>query len=117
MTVPDMAHTICAYLGIWLYGGATLAVGVFFSALTENQIVAAFLSMALLLFLYLGDLAGEVVSNIDLARVIRNVTLAGHYSSSFSAGFMRLEDIAYYAGIITVMLFITIRVVESNRWR
>jgi ABC-2 type transport system permease protein len=117
LTTPDIAHAISAYIGIWLYGGATLAVGLLFSALTENQIVAAFLSMALLIFLWLGDLAGEVVASIDLARIIRQITLAGHFSTSFAVGLVRLEDIAYYAGIIVVMLFMTIRVVESHRWR
>ncbi|HEX2620174.1 MAG TPA: ABC transporter permease, partial [Phototrophicaceae bacterium] len=66
---PDMGHAISSYIGIWLYGGATLAVGLFFSSLTENQIVAAFLSIATLAMLWLGDLAGEVVASIDLARI------------------------------------------------
>ncbi len=59
---PDMAHTICAYIGIWLYGGAALAIGLMFSALTENQIVAAFLGIATLTFLYLGNVAGQIVT-------------------------------------------------------
>lgn len=114
---PDMAHTLCAYIGIWLYGGATLAVGVMFSAMTENQIVAAFLSLATLFFLYLGDIAGQVVANLDLARVIRQLSLAGHYSTSFAVGVVRAEDIAYFAGIMAITLFIAVRVVESHRWR
>lgn len=117
ITQPDMGHAISAYIGIWLYGGATLAVGLLFSSLTENQIVAAFLSMSVLLMLWLGDLAGEIVANFDLALVIRELSLAGHFSTSFGVGLLRAEDIAYYAGIIAVMLFITIRVVESHRWR
>src|SRR4051812_33223575 len=43
ITAPDMGHAFSAYMGIWLYGGATLAVGIMFSALTESQIIAAFL--------------------------------------------------------------------------
>ncbi|MBZ0296528.1 MAG: ABC transporter permease, partial [Anaerolineae bacterium] len=38
---PDLGHAAGAYYGIWLYGGATLAVGLLFSALTENQVIAA----------------------------------------------------------------------------
>jgi ABC-2 type transport system permease protein len=114
---PDMAHTLCSYIGIWLYGGATLAVGIMFSAMTENQIVAAFLSLATLFFLYLGDIAGQVVANLDLARAIRQISLAGHYTTSFAIGVVRAEDIAYYAGIIVITLFIAVRVVESHRWR
>lgn len=117
ITQPDLGHALSAYIGIWLYGGATLAVGLLFSSLTENQIVAAFLSMSTLLLLWLGDLAGEIVANLDLARVIRQLSLAGHFSTSFGVGLLRAEDIAFYAGIIAVMLFVTIRVVESHRWR
>lgn len=117
ISFPDTGHAFAAYIGIWLYGGATLAVGLFFSSLTENQIVAAFLSMAALVILWIGDLAGEIVSNIDLAIVIRNLTLQGHFSTSFAAGLVRFEDIAYFAGIILIMLFATFQVVQSHRWR
>ena len=114
---PDLAHTMSAYLGIWLYGGTTLGVGILFSAATENQVLAAFLSTAALLLLWLGDLAGNIVANIDLAQVIRNLTLQGHFSTSFSVGIIRFEDIIYFAGMIVIMLFITIKLIEARRWR
>jgi ABC-2 type transport system permease protein len=116
-TVPDFAHTICAYIGIWLYGGATLAVGILFSSLTENQIVAAFLSTAVLLGLWLADLAGEVVASIDLAQLLRKMSIQAHFAPSFAYGLVRAEDVAYFAGIIVICLFVTIRLVESRRWR
>ncbi|MCC6612089.1 MAG: ABC transporter permease subunit [Anaerolineae bacterium] len=114
---PDLVHAISAYLGIWLYGGACLAVGMVFSAITENQIVAAFLASAILFLLWIGDRVGQVVTNIDFARVLRELTLQGHFSTSFAYGLLHAEDVVYFAGIIVVMLFITIRLVESNRWR
>lgn len=117
ITVPDFGHILCAYIGIWLYGGATLAVGMLFSALTENQIVAAFLSMIALLLLWLGDQAGQLISNIDVARVVRGLSLQGRFNSSFAVGLLRAEDVAFFAGIIVVVLYITIRLVEANRWR
>jgi ABC-2 type transport system permease protein len=113
---PDFVHTTAAYLGIWLYGGATLAVGLMYSSLTENQIIAAFLSTITLFILWIGDLAGDIVASIDLARVIRNLTLQGHYSTSFAVGIIRLSDTVYYAGMIVIMLFLTIQFVESRRW-
>src|SRR5690606_10723090 len=116
-TQPDLGHAISAYIGIWLYGGATLAAGLFLSPITENQIVAAFLSTAALLVLYLGGLAGQIVANVELARVINQLTLQGHFVSSFAYGLVRAEDVAYYAGLIVIMLHITMRVVESHRWR
>jgi hypothetical protein len=67
--------------------------------------------------LYLGGLIGQIVANLELARLINQLTLQGHFASSFVYGLVRAEDVAYYAGIMAIMLFITIRVVESHRWR
>jgi ABC-2 type transport system permease protein len=117
ITQPDIGHTLSAYMGIWLYGGATLAVGILFSALTENQILAAFLSMVTLLLLWLGDQAGDLISNIEVARLVRGLSLQGHFSTSFAAGLLRAEDVAFFAGVIFVALFVTTRIVESSRWR
>lgn len=117
VTQQDMLHAFAAYMGIWLYGGATIAVGIVFSALTDNQILAAFLGTASLLLLYMGDLAGQIVTNIDLAIILRNLTLQGHFSTSFAVGLIRLENIFYYAGMMVIMLYITIQLVESRRWR
>ncbi len=113
---PDIGHTILAYLGVWLYGGAMIAIGLFFSSLTENQIVAAFLSMITLLILYIGDAAGQVIGNIDIARVVRSLSLQGHFSTSFQVGILRAEDVAFFAGIIVLMVYLSIRAVESHRW-
>lgn len=117
VAIPDISHTIAAYLGIWLYGGATLAIGLLFSATTENQILAAFMATIALLLLYYGDSLGQVVASVDLAYILFNLTLQGHYAASFAIGAVRAEDIVYYAGLIVVALFIAIRIVESKRWR
>ncbi|MCA9907429.1 MAG: ABC transporter permease [Anaerolineae bacterium] len=114
---PDLARAIAAYIGIWLYGGACMSVGMVFSALTENQIVAAFLASAMLFLFWIGDRVGQVITNIEVAQVLRELTLQGHFSTSFAYGLLHAEDVVYFAGIIVVMLFITVRLVESNRWR
>lgn len=116
-TSPDAGVGISANIGIWLYGGATLAIGLLCSALTESQVVAAFLGVASLLLLYLGELAGQIVASLDVARLIRILSLPGHYTGSFGAGLVRFEDIVYYAGLIVVALFVTLRLVEARRLR
>ncbi len=117
ISFPDMSHTISAYLGIWLYGGAALAVGLMFSAMTSSQILAAFLSTVALLMLYLGDIAGQIVPNMQAASVIRSLSLQGHFSTSFVVGLMRAEDVVYFAGLIVLALHVTIKLVEYRRWR
>ena len=113
----DIGPVISSYLGFWLFGGAALAVGLLFSAITENQVVAGFLSIATLFILWLGDFAGLVVQNRVIAQVIRALSLQAHYSTSFLIGVIRFEDVVFFIGLIVVMLFITTRLLESRRWR
>lgn len=117
VTQPETGQAIAAYIGIWLYGGAALAIGLLCSALTESQVVAAFLSVAVLLLFYLGELAGQIVASIDMANLLRRLSLPGHYIGSFASGLVRFEDIIYYAGVIAIALFITLRLVELRRLR
>jgi ABC-2 type transport system permease protein len=112
---PDLGHAIAAYMGIWLYGGAALGIGIMFSATTENQIVAAFLSSSLLILLYLGNTVGEVVPNISLANLLRELSFQGHFSTSFAIGVIRLEDVVYFVGVTVVALFISTRAIEAQR--
>jgi hypothetical protein len=49
--------------------------------------------------------------------VLRNLTLQGHYTTSFAVGVVRLEDVVFYAGLIVLALFLAIRAVEMRRWR
>jgi ABC-2 type transport system permease protein len=117
LSPPDLGRVTGAYMGVWLYGGAAIAVGILFSALTENQIVAAFLSMAVLLLLWLANLVGNVLNNIAVAQVIRTFSFQSHYADSFAIGLIRLNDLVFFIGVMTIALFVTTRIVESRRWR
>ena len=114
---PDQGAAIAAYLGIWLYGGAALAIGLMFSAVTENQIVAGFLSLATLAVLFWTDFFAQSIQNIDLQSGIREISLSAHYYRSFSQGIVRLEDMLFYVFVIAGALFVTTQLVESRRWR
>ena len=112
---PDIGHAMAAYMGIWLYGGAALAVGILFSATTENQILAAFLASSTLIVFYLGNLVGEIVPNVELANALRALSFQGHFATTFAVGVVRLEDIVYFTGVIVVALFISTRAVQAQR--
>jgi ABC-2 type transport system permease protein len=114
---PDYGQIISSYIGLWLYGGAAIAVGMVFSALNENQIVAAFLGMGTLLLLWQADLVGQVISNRALAEFVRLFSFQTHYFYSFALGLVRLDDIVFFVGVITVCLFVTTQIIESRRWR
>jgi ABC-2 type transport system permease protein len=112
---PEVGQGVSAYIGIWLYGGAVLAIGLFFSALTDSQVLAAFLSVAALTLLYLGEAAGQIVANLDLAALIRTLALPAHYNGSFAVGLLRFEDLVFFCGVIVVMLYGALRALEARR--
>ncbi|MEO8396650.1 MAG: hypothetical protein ABI700_26895, partial [Chloroflexota bacterium] len=100
-----------------------LAVTMIWSAVTEDQIVAAFLGAATVLVLYLTDLAAvwiggqNTASSSALAAFVRELGLQAHYDATLSHGIVRAEDILYFIFMIVGALFITVRIVETRRWR
>lgn len=127
--VPDEGVAFGAYLGAWLYGGTVLAVTMIWSAVTEDQVVAAFLGAATVLVLYLaesaaiaiGGAANQTTSGVGLADLIagfvRELGLQPHYNATMLRGIIRAEDIAYFVFMIIAALFITTRIIETRRWR
>ncbi|MCS6869989.1 MAG: ABC transporter permease [Anaerolineae bacterium] len=113
----DLGIAFSAYLGLWLFGGASIAVGMFFSALNENQIVAAFLGMAALLILWQADLVGNVLNNRPLAEFIRSLSFQSNYSYSFAIGIVRFDHTVFFLGVMGTLLLATTQVVQSRRWR
>jgi gliding motility-associated transport system permease protein len=120
---PDMGAAFGAYLGAWLYGGAVLAVTLIWSAVTEDQIVAAFLGAATVLVLYLAEIAAIWVggqqssTSSGIGDFIRELGLQAHYDSTLAHGIVRAEDILYFVFMMVGALFITTRIIETRRWR
>mgnify|MGYP005840320455 CR=1 FL=1 len=119
--IPDLGAAFGAYFGAWLYGGAVLAVTMIWSAVTEDQIVAAFLGAATVLVLYLAEIAAIWIasnqSTASAADFVRELGLQAHYGPTLAQGVIRAEDIAYFILMIVGSLFITTRIVETRRWR
>lgn len=119
--VPDMGVAFGAHLGAWLYGGAVLAACMIWSAVTEDQIIAAFLSAATVLVLYLAESAAISISSqptlAGAATFLRQLGLQAHFNATLANGIIRAEDIAYFLLMIVGALFITTRIIETRRWR
>jgi ABC-2 type transport system permease protein len=103
------------YVGLLLLGMAFVSLGLFFSSLTENQIVAGILTFGFsLLFLLIGWLIPY--ASADAARVIAEVSILEHFES-FSQGVLDTNDLIYYLNFSVFFLFLCSRVLDSNRWR
>jgi ABC-2 type transport system permease protein len=103
-----------AYLGIFLLGASLLALGTFVSSLTENQLIAAVLSFAAILVIWLSGLGGN--DSTTLGSVLSYVSLIGHYDD-FPRGVIDTSAVVYYVSFIVLFVFLTVRSVDSMRWR
>ncbi len=112
-SIPDV--TLSGYLGLFLMGAAFMALGILVSAMTENQIVASVVSFGLLLILWLLGWTSSMVGP-GLAKVLEYLSLIKHFQN-FSRGLLDTADLAYYLCFIFFFLFLTLRMLESKRWR
>lgn len=112
---PEWGPLLTGYLGLLLLGGTFLAVGVFASSLTENQIVAAIVTFGILLILWVigwtADYAGGT-----WGRVLSHASILEHFDS-FSKGVLDTRDVIYYLNLTIVALFLALRSLESRRWK
>lgn len=112
----DAGGTWGSYLGLLLLGGTFCAIGIFASALTENQIVAFLIAVFLCFFLYMGfELVADFSTFGAWESPIRSIGMQVHYSS-LSRGVADLRDLAYFGGVITICLLLTRTVLQSRNW-
>ena len=111
---PDMGPIATGYLGLFLLGGVSLAVGLFASSLTSNQIVAAVVAGGVLFALWFVGLAATFLPEA-LAEVIGFLSLS-YYFPDFMRGVIDTRGIIYYLSITALFLFLAIRSLENSRW-
>lgn len=109
----DDGKTIGGYIGFILFGGYILALGLLFSSLTSNQIVAAVTTIVVALFLWLIYYLPETSS---VGQFLRWFSFMGHIEDSWG-GVINLADVIWHASAIFLLLFATKQIIASNRWR
>jgi len=112
----DWYPVLTGYLGVVLLGALFVSVGALASALTENQIVAAFVSFGLLLFLWLLAGVGSLLGDTSVGQVISYLSFMEHYDH-LVRGLIDTRDLVYFVSALVLMLFLTHRVVDSTRWK
>jgi ABC-2 type transport system permease protein len=112
--IPPWRMLVAGYLGVLLLGGCLLALGSFISSLTENQLIAAVLTFAAFLLVWVIDLgrnAGEGAGN-----VLQYLSVIRHYDD-FTRGVIDTSSLIYYVSFMSFFVFLTVRAVDSIRWR
>jgi len=92
-----------------------MAVGLFTSSLTENQIVAAVICFVTLLLFFVIGWPAETVG-ATTGKVLEYLSLIDHFTG-FSKGLLDGQDAVYFITFILFALFLTKRSIESTRWR
>jgi len=111
---PDFGPIAAGYLGLFLLCCSALAIGIFASSLTSNQIVAAVVGGAILLGLwFLGTMTTFLPQNIG--NVIGYISLS-NYFPSFILGVIDTRGIIYYLSVTGLFLFLAVRTLENSRW-
>jgi len=113
---PDLGVVLMAMLGSFLVACSLISFGIFFSAMSENQIVAGALTFSTGLFLWLISWAAYTTGP-DWRDDLMHVSLINHFMISFSQGALSSVDVVYYLSFIFLGLFLTHRVLDSYRWR
>jgi len=112
---PEWRPLVAGYLGLLLMGGCFLSIGLFLSSVTKNQIVAAFLTFATFLMLWIINWLGE--SSGQTTRTVLNYLSITEHFDDFSRGIIDTKHVVYYLSFITFGLFLTAKSVDSERWR
>lgn len=112
----DSGSILGSYIGLFLLSASFVSIGVFCSAVTNNQILAFILSVFLCGFIYIGF---EFIYSLSLfgpiALLIQRLGMAAHYSS-ISRGVVDTRDILYFLSVMALFLSTTKLVLASRKW-
>lgn len=99
-------------LGVWLFGAATLAIGLFASSLTENQVVAAMVAFAIVLLFY----ATTWIQTSGWISTLLNYISMPNQLNNFTLGVLSVQNLIFFLSLTGGFLFMSVRAVDLRRW-
>ncbi len=112
----DNGAVVGSYIGLFLLGSAFVAIGIFASSLTKNQVIAFVLAVFLCFFAFSGlESVSKIFELDDLGTVLINLGIAEHYQS-LSRGVLDTRDLVYFISFIALFLGLTKWVIGGRRW-
>ncbi|MEO1084154.1 MAG: ABC transporter permease [Acidobacteriota bacterium] len=115
-TDVDWGPVASGYLGTLLIGAMALAVGLFGSSFTKNQIVAAVTTFGLLMALFALPWAGDLVRDETIGKIFGYMDLIAHMDE-FAKGIIDTRRVVYYLTTTALFLFLTTRALAAKKWR
>jgi ABC-2 type transport system permease protein len=112
---PEFLPLLAGYLGLLLQGAVFIAIGLFFSSTTKNQMAAGAATFVTLLMFWIigwfGDSAGPAMRDI-----VNYLSITQHFDD-FGKGVIDTKHVVYYLSLITFGLFLTLKSMDTERWR
>jgi ABC-2 type transport system permease protein len=113
---PDIGAAVASYIGLILLGMSFVAIGVFASSTTSNQIVAWMTAaVPLILIVWFADFMGQQAEGW-VRQFVRSVNIR-LMVDQFNRGLITTEGVVFFLGTTLLFVFLAIKVVESKRWR
>lgn len=113
----DWGIVVASYIGAWLLSMSFLAIGLFISSLTDNQIIAFIISIACCFIIFI---IGEDIVTYFIPGFLLNLFQylgLGYHFNSISRGVLDSRDLLYYLGLIFFFLYLNTRQIESRKWK
>jgi len=116
---PDVGPIFTGYLGLFLVAISFVAIGVFMSTLTRNQIVAAALTFGTLLLFWIMSWGARTGDTGTFSEVLKYLCLYNHlqFESDLAKGLLDTRDLVYFLSFTFIWLFLAVRSLASSRWR
>lgn len=114
---PDQGVILAGYIGSLLLGAAYLAVGLWVSSITKNQIVSFILAVVIIFGFYIVGNSFIIGSlPLAIATVAKFLSFSVHFNSILR-GVISLADVVYYLSVIAFFLFLNARVISLRNWK
>ena len=112
---PEWRPLLAGYLGLLLLGGAFVALGLFISSMTKNQMVAGTATFIVLLLFWIINWAADTMGPTP-ASIVNYLSITQHFDD-FGKGIIDTKHVIFYLSFITFGLFLTLKSADAERWR
>ena len=111
----EWTAVLAGYIGLLLIAISFVACALFISSLTDNQVVAGFATVGMLLFFWILSW-NEGATNEGVLRVVAQLSMVTHFQS-FAQGFIDSKEVTFFLFFVLFFSFLTLRSLESRQWR
>lgn len=112
---PSTAILMGNLIALMLVGSAFIAIGLFVSSLTENQMVACVVTIVIILLFLVASFANTYINSYFLRAILNWISVFTRFGD-FTSGIFNFSATLYYLSITAVAIFLTVRVYEKRRW-